>query len=74
MRAKLVLLAFLASCEGRCRQEDAVADAVPGAICTASRSLGICIKGDDVLVCNVKGELSFTAACTTFGTLVRREQ
>lgn len=68
----LVITALLASCEGRCRASDAVADEVPGGVCAVGTGdLAICLRGDEVLMCSVQGEFSHTASCSRLGKIDR---
>jgi hypothetical protein len=66
---KLLLVAMLVSCEGRCDTGDAVTDVVGGADCVADRTRAICIKGQVLVTCGVTGAWSSVAHCTTLGTI-----
>lgn len=73
VKAAIVLLALLASCEGRCRPVAAVIDEVPGGMCAASfdGTSGICLRGDEVFTCSVAGMLWHTATCRQIGTATK---
>lgn len=68
MRA-LLLIAFIASCEGRCRPADAVTDEVPGALCSVSvdANSGVCLRGDEVWQCSIQGVIFHAANCRLVG-------
>jgi hypothetical protein len=71
--SKLIFVALLASCEGRCRPVEAVTDEVPGALCASSfdSSTGLCLRGDEVFVCSIQGIVWHTAQCRSAGKVQR---
>jgi hypothetical protein len=66
---KLLLVAMLVSCEGRCTAGQAVTDVVGGADCEVGRTRAVCIKGQVLIICGVTGTWTSEARCTTIGTI-----
>ena len=69
---KLLLLALIASCSGRCNAPDAGVEALgPTAECRGSNAQGVfCKRGSEVWACTMDGVFSFTAKCGLLGVLV----
>lgn len=67
----LAVIALLASCEGRCRANEALTDEVPGALCgtTFGDNAGVCLRGDEVWQCSIQGITMHTAQCRRVGTV-----
>ncbi len=72
---KLLLFVLLASCEGRCDENEAAREAIgPGADCIseAGGALGgksVCIYRNQLWVCQLKGVFFNTANCEMYGTI-----
>lgn len=68
---KLLLLALLVSCEGRCKARDAGVDVLgPATDCRGMSDQGLyCVRGNELWACSADGVFHFTAACERVGYL-----
>ncbi len=67
----VLMIALLASCDGRCRPVESASDEVPGAWCAASfdSNSALCLRGSELFTCSIAGFGWHEAVCVRAGTV-----